>query len=101
MPLLPLLRAGRGGLRGPTAGADGRQVYAFGSATLVKFDQWTWAVAVGDSMRAHLTQVALGGARAFSRDLLEFGPRIGLLYATNTFGAIARVRPNAMSSMRL
>ncbi|MFK7990693.1 MAG: hypothetical protein AB8I08_32020 [Sandaracinaceae bacterium] len=62
----------------PSSGADGRMVYAFGNATLVKFDQWTWAVSVGPQARAHLSQVSLAGPRAFSTNLLEFGPRIGL-----------------------
>lgn len=73
------MAAGRhGSTPAPSAGADGRAIYALGDATLVKFDQWTWAIAVGPSARAHLSQVSLSGPRAFSRNLLEFGPRIGL-----------------------
>lgn len=49
-----------------------------GNATLAKLDAWTWAVAVGPNLRAHLAQVALEGGPRFGHDLIEFGPRIGL-----------------------
>lgn len=62
----------------PEAASDGRRVYALGDATIARLDQWTWAVAKGPSMRAHLLALSLAGPRAFSRNLLEFGPRIGL-----------------------
>lgn len=72
------IAAGRHGSSPPsTPGASG-QTYVMGNATLAQLDQWTWALAVGPGMRAHLTQVALSGGRAFSQNLLEFGPRIGL-----------------------
>jgi hypothetical protein len=73
------IASGRHG--GPAAaqvGSDGRRVMALGNATLVQFDTWTWAVVQGPGLRAHLAQVPIGGARAFSRSLIEFGPRIGL-----------------------
>lgn len=62
----------------PQVGSDGRDVYALGDATLARLDQWTWAVAVGPSTRAHLSQTPLVGGARFSHDLAEFGPRIGL-----------------------
>lgn len=62
----------------PQAGADGRQIYALGNATLAKLDTWTWAVAVGPTMRAHLSQAPLAGGPRFGSSLIEFGPRIGL-----------------------
>ena len=67
-----------GSTPGPEAASDGRRVYALGDATLARLDQWTWAVAKGPAMRAHLLSIVLGGPRAFSRNLLDFGPRIGL-----------------------
>ena len=73
------IAAGRhGSTPAPAAGADGRQIYALGNATVAKLDQWTWAVAEGEGMRAHLGSVALSGGARFSHDLTEFGPRIGL-----------------------
>ena len=62
----------------PQATASGGQLYALGDATLVKLDDWTWAIAIGAGMRAHLAQVALSGGARFSHDLIEFGPRIAL-----------------------
>jgi hypothetical protein len=67
-----------GSTPGPEAASDDRRVYALGDATIARLDQWTWAVAKGPAMRAHLLSVSLAGPRAFSRSLLEFGPRIGL-----------------------
>ena len=73
------LAAGRhGSTPAPEAGADGREIYALGTATMAKLDQWTWAIAVGPRLRAHLTSVALGGGSPFGQRLIEFGPRIGL-----------------------
>ena len=73
------LAAGRhGSTPAPETGADGRRIYAMGSATVAQLDQWTIAVAQGPSMRAHLSQLALSGGARFSHDLIEFGPRIGL-----------------------
>lgn len=62
----------------PQAGADGRQIYSMGTATVAQLDQWTWAVAVGPAMRAHVTQVPLNGGPRFAHNLAEFGLRIGL-----------------------
>lgn len=75
---LAIAAARHGSTPGPETGADGRQLYALGDATLAKLDQWTWAVAVGPTMRAHLSQMALAGGARFGRPLIEFGPRIGL-----------------------
>ncbi|MEZ4339880.1 MAG: hypothetical protein R3B82_24935 [Sandaracinaceae bacterium] len=75
---LAIATARHGATPGPEAGADGRLIYALGNATLAKLDQWTWAIAVGPSMRAHLSQMALAGGRRFGQSLIEFGPRIGL-----------------------
>lgn len=65
---------------GPVAetGAEGRRILAFGNAALVQFDTWTWAVVQGAGLRAHLARAPLHGGRAFSQNLIEFGPRIGL-----------------------
>jgi hypothetical protein len=63
----------------PTPQQSGdRVIYAFGNAALVRLDTWTWAVAEGEVLRAHLGQAQLFGSRQFNRDLIEFGPRIGL-----------------------
>jgi hypothetical protein len=59
-------------------GAEGRKIVELGNATLVQLDTWTWAVCEGPQLRAHLSSVPLRGSRQFTRDLLEFGPRIGL-----------------------
>ncbi len=67
-----------GGAGDVQTGSDGRRLVGLGDATLVQFDQWTWAVVQGAGLRAHLARIPIGGARAFSRNLLEFGPRIGL-----------------------
>lgn len=75
---LAIAAARHGSTPAPQTGADGRQIYALGDATLAELDDWTWALAVGEPLRAHLAQVSLGGPRAFSTNLLEFGPRIGL-----------------------
>ena len=75
---LAIAAARHGSTPAPEVGADGRRIHALGDATMAELDDWTWAVAVGDEMRAHLAQVSLSGPRAFGRDLLEFGPRIGL-----------------------
>jgi hypothetical protein len=61
-----------------TSGSDGRRVVELGAATLVQLDTWTWAVVQGPQLRAHVAAVPLHGARTFARDLIEFGPRIGL-----------------------
>ena len=61
-----------------TTGGDGRRVIELGNATLVQLDTWTWAVIDGPTLRAHITSASLRGPRTFARDLLEFGPRIGL-----------------------
>jgi hypothetical protein len=70
--------ARHGGPPSVATGADGRRIATFGNAALVQFDTWTWAVAHGPGLRAHLAQVPREGARAFTRPLAEFGPRIGL-----------------------
>ncbi|HJL17909.1 MAG TPA: hypothetical protein RMH99_19750, partial [Sandaracinaceae bacterium LLY-WYZ-13_1] len=75
---LAIAAARHGSTPPPQAGAGGREIYALGDATLVKLDEWTWAVAQGPTLRAHLSQVPLNGSRAFAQDLLEFGARIGL-----------------------
>jgi hypothetical protein len=75
---LSIASARHGSTPPPQGGADGRRVYELGNATLVELDDWTWAVAEGATARAHLAQVQLGGPRSFGRELLEFGPRIGL-----------------------
>jgi len=75
---LGLASARHGSTPAAQVGADGRQIYPMGGATLVRFDQWTWAVAQGASMRAHLTSVPLTGGARPVHDLIEFGPRIGL-----------------------
>jgi len=73
------MAAGRhGSTPAPQAGAGGSQIYAMGTATIAKLDQWTWAIAIGDSMRAHLAQMALSGGTPFAHDPIEFGARIGL-----------------------
>jgi hypothetical protein len=59
-------------------GAEGRRIVPLGRATLVKLDTWTWAVCEGSALRTHLAQVPLRGGRQFQRNLIEFGPRIGL-----------------------
>ncbi len=75
---LAIATARHGGPAGDQPGADGRRVVPLGNATMVQLDTWTWAVVQGAGLRAHVAQVPLRGARAFSRDLIEFGPRIGL-----------------------
>ncbi len=60
------------------SGGDGRRVVELGAATLVQLDTWTWAVVQGSQLRAHIASIPLRGARAFNRNLIEFGPRIGL-----------------------
>lgn len=75
---LSIAVARHGSRPAPEAGAGGRTLYALGDATLAQLDQWTWAVAVGPGLRAHLAQVAVGGGPRFGRSLIEFGPRIGL-----------------------
>lgn len=60
------------------SGSDGRRVVELGAATLVQLDTWTWAVVQGPQLRAHIAGVPLRGGRAFARNLIEFGPRIGL-----------------------
>lgn len=62
----------------PQATASGGRLFPLGNATMAQLDQWTWAVAVGPTARAHLAQVALGTGPRFGRNLAEFGPRIGL-----------------------
>lgn len=62
----------------PAPGPEGRQIVELGNATLIQLDTWTWAVTEGPSLRAHMSQVPLRGSRAFSQNLIEFGPRIGL-----------------------
>ncbi len=62
----------------PQAGVGGSEIYAMGDATIAKLDQWTWAIATGPGMRAHLSQLVLQGAPRFEHELIEFGPRIGL-----------------------
>lgn len=75
---LALAVARHGSAPAPQTGADGRQIYAMGDATIARLDQWTWAVAVGEGPRAHLAQVALGGGPRFGHDVIEFGRRVGL-----------------------
>lgn len=75
---LQIAAARHGSAPAAEAGAGGRAIHALGDATLVQLDAWTWALAQGPAARAHVAQVAVGGPRAFSHDLLEFGPRIGL-----------------------
>lgn len=75
---LAIAAARHGGAPDDQRGADGRRVVALGDATLVQLDTWTWAVVQGAGLRAHLSQVPIRGARAFNRNLIEFGPRIGL-----------------------
>ena len=75
---LEIARSRHGSEAAPTQGADGRQVYAMGSATIARIDQWTWAIGVGNAAREHIASVSLSGASGFRQNLLEFGPRIGL-----------------------
>jgi hypothetical protein len=75
---LGIATARHGSTPPPQTGADGRRLYALGDATLVELDPWTWALAQGATARAHLAQVSLSSPRSFGRDLLEFGPRVGL-----------------------
>lgn len=75
---LAIAAARHGSTPPPDTAGDGRQLYGLGGATLAKLDAWTWALAQGASARAHLAQMQLEGPRSFGRDLLEFGPRIGL-----------------------
>ncbi|MGE0785385.1 MAG: hypothetical protein AB7S26_06845 [Sandaracinaceae bacterium] len=75
---LAIASARHGAEVAPQATASGGRLYALGDATVAQLDQWTWGVAVGDGMRAHLAQVSLGGGSPFGQHLAEFGPRIGL-----------------------
>lgn len=75
---LNIATARHGGPATAQAGTDGRRVVPLGSATLVQLDTWTWAIVEGPGLRAHVSQVTLGGARQFRQRLAEFGPRIGL-----------------------
>lgn len=75
---LAIATSRHGGPGTDEAGAEGRRVVPLGNATLVQLDTWTWAVVQGAALRAHIAQVPLRGARAFNRNLIEFGPRIGL-----------------------
>lgn len=76
--VLAVASARHGSTPEPQVGADGRAIYALGNATLARFDRWTWAVAVGEGMRGHLSQVSVTGGPPFGHGLIEFGPRIGL-----------------------
>jgi len=75
---LAIATSRHGSTPAPETGADGRQIYPLGDATIARLDQWTWAVAVGATMRAHLAQMPLTGGARFGNSLLEFGARIGL-----------------------
>lgn len=75
---LAIASARHGGPAAPQTGSDSRRIVPLGEATLVQLDTWTWAIVQGSTLRAHVAQVALRGGRRFSRDLIEFGPRIGL-----------------------
>jgi len=75
---LAIASSRHGSTPAPQTGADGRQIYPLGDATIAMLDQWTWAVAVGATMRAHLAQMPLSGGARFANSLLEFGGRIGL-----------------------
>lgn len=75
---LAMAAARHAGAPNDVAGSDGRRVVELGTATLVQLDTWTWAVVHGAGLRAHLASVPLRGSRAFTRNLLEFGARIGL-----------------------
>lgn len=75
---LAIAAARHGGAGDTQVGSDGRRIVALGNASLVRLDTWTWAVVQGAGLRAHLAAVPIGGGRAFSRSLIEFGPRIGL-----------------------
>ena len=76
--LVAMAESRHGSAAARTTGADGRRILPLGAASLVALDDRTWAVVQGPAMRAHLTGVALRGPRAFRRDLIPIGPRIGL-----------------------